>query len=378
MDFHGWHLPLQFGGILQEHAAVRSVAGLFDVSHMGKIHIHGADSAELLDRLSPNTMAHRSGAARYTHLLREDGTILDDVIVTCLGSQDYFMVCNGGPREAVLRWLHLRDAAVDLKDLTMGTCCMALQGPAAARILQEFTAINLAMFRPFRGACIPVSIPQPIAGRLPVETEGWGDHRIAFLEALGLPPMLGGVAEDGEVALVTRTGYTGEDGFEIICPGPVGRIIWDGLLLQGQAEGLKPCGLGARDSLRLEMGYLLSGQDFDGGQTTLETGYDWIIKWDHPFIGSEALERQRRSGEYRRWVGLLVEDKGIPRSGQDVFKGEAVVGRVTSGTLSPTLGRGIAMAYLEPRLATVGGRVEIAIRERRAVATVVKPPFIPR
>lgn len=388
VDFHGWHLPLQFSGILQEHEAVRTHAGLFDVSHMGKLVLRGPGSADFLDRLSPNPVAREAGMAKYTHLLREDGTILDDVIVACLGRDDYLMVCNGAPREAVVAWLRSHGPPREFQDLTFDLVCLALQGPRAAAILQGLTPHPLGTIASFGGALVEFLLPEGFhvqrtgasgAEGVPVEMEGWGSHTEGLLRAFGRGPMsVARRTRAAEVSFVTRTGYTGEDGFEIIAPNPVGQVVWDALLWLGEKEGVKPCGLGARDTLRLEMGYLLSGQDFDGHQTTLETGYQWLIKWDHDFVGKAALERQKLQGNYQRWMGLVLEDRGIPRSGQEVWAGGKGVGRVTSGTLSPTLHRGIAMAYLDPEVAKVGERVEVGIRGRNVGAQVVKPPFVHR
>jgi aminomethyltransferase len=393
VEFHGWTLPLQFSGILAEHRAVREHVGIFDVSHMGKISVEGVEVEAWLDRLSPNPVPRVEGRARYTHLLREDGTILDDVIIMNIGAKGFLMVCNAGTREAVVGWLRQHSEGQAIRDMTLDIACMALQGPRAAPLLSILAGGKVTGMRPFHGRTVEVILPEglgaetpkaPKASPVPLETVGWGAPPSSF--ALGLAP---GVAPQvaapevvaapqpaAEPVLVTRTGYTGEDGFEIFASDHVAEALWPLLLQLGERFGLKPCGLGARDTLRMEMGYLLSGQDFDSQRTTLETGHDWVIKWDHEFIGREALEAQRRRGGYRRWTGMVVGTRGIPRRGNRVMAEGKVVGEVTSGTLSPTLGQGIALGYLEEAYSSPGTEVCIEVRGRELGARVVKPPFI--
>jgi aminomethyltransferase len=392
IEFNGWELPVQYSGILEEHHSVRDAAGLFDVSHMGKIIVQGPGAHAFLERLSPNTISTKRGAARYTHLLRDDGTIIDDVIVTCLDHDDYLMVCNAGPHPTVLEWLREHAQGQDVRDVTTDVVCLALQGPRAERILQTLTTFNLASLGSFRGGVVEVIMaegfqtqvrgaPYSILLRsVPVEIEGWGSHTPAFLRDFGLggptPRDPAIFSPSTELCLVTRTGYTGEDGFELFAPNAVGRALWGLLHYVGDKYGLRPCGLGARDTLRMEMGYLLSGQDFDGSQTTLQTGYDWVVKWDHDFIGRRSLERQRNRGDYTRWGGLVLEERGVPRHGCKILADGTQVGTVTSGTLSPTLRRGIALGYVGPEHAVPGTKLTMDIRGRGVPARVVKTPFI--
>lgn len=378
IEFGGWEMPLQYSGIVEEHLTVRRDVGLFDVSHMGKLLVTGADAHAFLDGLSANDIATTDGRARYTQLLREDGTIIDDLIITTLSPTQFFIVCNAGPRPAVVAWLEShRPAGVALEDLTLGHLCLALQGPKAPALLQRFTGVDLGEVRPFWGVAIDF---HAAAGRgteepLPVETKGWGwpavDHLMAA--AGGLRPTS---VSGGPSFLITRTGYTGEPGFELFPPAAPGCRVWEALLAAGAVDGIRPIGLGARDTLRLEKGYLLSGQDFTGTQTPLETNSGWIVKWNRPFVGREALEAQRARGDHARLVGLKMLDRGIPRHGCSVLADGAQVGAVTSGTLSPSLRVGVALASVDPQHASVGAKLEVDIRDVPHPAQVVRLPFL--
>ncbi|MCI4371242.1 MAG: glycine cleavage system protein T [Thermoplasmata archaeon] len=378
IEFGGWEMPLQFSGIVEEHLTVRKAVGLFDVSHMGKIFVEGPGAHGFLDGLSANDIPTAPGRARYTHLLRDDGTILDDVIVTCLAPTRFFLVCNAGPRAAVWSWLH-EHAKVDVAfvDRTTEFLCLALQGPRAPELLQRFTSVELARIRPFAGALIDFVPPAPWGAHpraVPSEIEGWGRPGPAApaISARGEPTVSGGRAS----FLVTRTGYTGEAGFELFPASEEGRWVWESILKAGRDDGIRPIGLGARDTLRLEKGYLLSGQDFDGRQTPLEVNCAWVVKWDRPFVGREALERQRSRDDYRRLVGLRMEDRGIPRHGHRVLAGPSEVGLVTSGTISPSLRVGIALASVDKRASPMGTSLSVDIRGTPHPARVVKLPFL--
>ncbi len=378
IEFGGWEMPLQYSGILEEHLAVRRAVGLFDVSHMGKLLVGGKSARAFLDGLSANDVPLRPGRAKYTHLLRADGTILDDVIVTCLAPSQYFVVCNAGPRPAVLAWLGShRPADVLIDDLTASHLCLALQGPKAPELLARLTPFDVAALKPFWGAVIDFrskAAGGPETG-VPSEAEGWGsatqDPLMAAAHEGGGTPISGGPG-----FLVTRTGYTGEAGFELFPPAAPGRALWERLISEGADLEIRPVGLGARDTLRLEKGYLLSGQDFDGRQTPLEVNSDWVVKWDRAFVGREALERQRTRGDYRRLVGLRMEDKGIPRHACPVLADGRAVGAVTSGTMSPSLRVGIALASVDPAHAAVGGHLDVDIRGVAHPAQIVRLPFL--
>ena len=378
ITFGGWEMPLQFSGIVEEHLTVRRAVGLFDVSHMGKIFVEGAGAHAFLDSLSANEIPIAEGRARYTHLLREDGTIIDDVIVTCLAPDRFFLVCNAGPRPAVMAWLTThRMSDVRLADCTSEFLCLALQGPRAPELLQRFTSIDVGRVKPFGGAVIDFVPPLPWGAApraVPPEIQGWG--RPPPMDSIR-PPRGEPIVSGGRIAfLATRTGYTGEAGFELFPPAAHGLGVWEALLVAGADVSIRPIGLGARDTLRLEKGYLLSGQDFDGHQTPLEVNSAWLVKWDRVFVGREVLEKQRTRDDYPRLVGLRMEDRGIPRPGYRVLADRSDIGRVTSGTMSPSLRVGIALASVEKRVAAVGTSLAVDIRGTPHPARVVRLPFL--
>jgi aminomethyltransferase len=379
IEFAGWEMPLQYGGIVEEHLTVRRTVGLFDVSHMGKLLVRGPSAHAFLDALSANDIATSTGRARYTHLLRADGTILDDVIVTTLSPTEFFVVCNAGSRPSVVAWLEARQPPdVQLEDLTSTHLCLALQGPRAPELLQRFTTVDLAALRPFWGVGLDFHWPEALVPQasFPVESKGWGWPEADPLMAA--PSKVGSTsASGGPCFLVTRTGYTGEAGFELFPPTVPGVRVWGALVASGADMGLEPVGLGARDTLRLEKGFLLSGQDFTGQQTPLEVNSEWVVKWEHAFLGRDALMAQRSRGDYRRLVGLRMKDRGIPRHGCPVLgTGRAPLGTVTSGTLSPSLWVGVALASVEPHLAAAGTALDVEIRGVRHPAQVVRLPFL--
>ena len=378
IEFAGWEMPLQYAGIVEEHLTVRKAVGLFDVSHMGKIFIEGRESHAFVDFLSANDIPSTPGRARYTHVLRDDGTILDDVIVTCLAPDRFFMVCNAGPRAAVLAWLQAHaESGVRLADRTGDFLCLALQGPRAPELLQRFTSVDLSKVKSFSGAVLDFVPPAPWGAApraVPPEIEGWGS-RTAMDPSM--PPRREPSVSDGRTAfLATRTGYTGEAGFELFPTSGEGPAAWEALLRSGEDLGTRPIGLGARDTLRLEKGYLLSGQDFDGHQTPLEVNSAWLVKWDRPFLGREALERQRARDNYRRLVGIRMDDRGIPRHGHPILLRGNQAGHVTSGTMSPSLRVGIALGSVDKSASAVGTPLDVDIRGTSHPAHVVKLPFL--
>ncbi len=373
-QFSGWAMPLQYVGIVEEHLAVRRSVGLFDVSHMGKIFLEGEGAHALLDRLSAGRIPSDPGRGRYTHILREDGTTLDDVIVTCLSKDRYFVVCNAAARASVVAWFNERGpASVVVVDRTKDFLCLALQGPRASDVLERWTTRGVRSLRRFEGAVLDSPAWREGTSALPPpEIEGWGgppkDH-----PRPGEPAVSGGNVR----LLVTRTGYTGEEGFELFPPVASGVGTWEALLALGHAEGIRPVGLGARDTLRLEKGYLLAGRDFDGRQTPLELGCGWLVGWDRAFVGKDALKAQRSLGDYPRLVGLRMEGRGIPRQGQRVAAWDGtLVGLISSGTLSPSLGVGIALASVPQAHAAPGSRLRVEIRQRLHPARVERLPFL--
>jgi aminomethyltransferase len=341
VEFAGWDMPVQYAGILEEHDAVRTRAGLFDVSHMGEVVFRGPKALEALNRVFTNDLSKvADGQAQYGCLCRENGGIVDDVVVYRRSAEDLLVCVNASNRAKDFEWLKARAGGtpgVDLQNESDAWAQLALQGPLAPQILQRLTTVNLSAIR---------------------------TYRFALGEVAGVP------------AIVARTGYTGEDGFEVFCPADAGPKLWDALLEAGQPEKAQPCGLGARDSLRLEMAYRLYGNDMDDGTTPLEAGLAWVVKLDKgDFVGRDALVRQKEQGLAKKLVGFVLTDTGIPRHGYDVLQEGRTVGTVTSGTKSPSLKIAIGLAYVPPALAAEGSTFGVDIRGRAAAARVVKTPF---
>ncbi|MFZ5854262.1 MAG: glycine cleavage system aminomethyltransferase GcvT [Chloroflexota bacterium] len=344
VEFGGWLMPLQYSGILDEHRAVRERAGLFDLSHMGELFVEGPEAgAALAYALVTNPPALAVGRAHYSMICDPDGGILDDLIVYRLAEERFLVVANAGNAQLVSDSLAERIAGhrAVLDDRSLATALCAVQGPRSVDILAPLTNVDLASLR---------------------------YYAIAEGEVAGLP------------ALVARTGYTGEDGFEIFVETGRGEALWDALLAAGRPFGCVPVGLGARDTLRLEAGMPLYGNELDRTTNPFEAGLGRVVKLDKPgdFVGRAALERVAREGVTRRLVGLVVRGRGIARHGYPVYVGERRTGVVTSGTQSPTLGYPIAMAYVAPGDAEPGTIVEVGIRDQRVAAEVVALPFYRR
>ena len=336
VDFHGWELPVQFESILKEHAAVRTHCGLFDVSHMGQVWVKGPDALAFLQKVNTNDIGRIGpGKAVYSHLPNERGGVVDDVIVSCLAKDRYFVVVNAATAEADFAWFqkHAKGLDVELENKSDYYGMIAVQGPKAAQIIS-------------------------ICG---------------FEEAVKLPRF--GALETSvfdQPSLITRTGYTGEDGFEFIVPNEIVSRVWDNLLLKGRSLGAVPCGLGARDTLRLEAGYLLYGQDIDREHTSFEAGYGWVVKLDKgEFLGREALQKQKAEGLKRRMTGIKLLERGVPRPGAVVTG----LGALCSATFSPTLQAGIGMGYLSNPALKPGDKVSVELHGRAVPAEVVKIPF---
>jgi aminomethyltransferase len=333
-------MPVQYPtGITAEHHAVRRAAGLFDVSHMGEVEIRGPQALDLLQYVTSNDVSRiEVGQAQYGVLLSERGTMLDDLIVYRLADH-YLAVVNGAGRERDVAWLreHAARFDVDVVDRSDDFALLALQGPAAERVLRRLTDLPLGEI---------------------------GYYRFREGDIDGVP------------AIVSRTGYTGELGFELYVPTERGAALWRGLLDAGRDDGLLPAGLGARDSLRLEMGYILFGTDADDGRTPLEAGLGWATKLDKgEFLGREALREQKQRGVAERLAGFRLLERGFPRAGYEITRDGDAVGRVTSGVVSPSLGQGIGLGYVAADAAKPGTRVDVVIRNQRIAAEIVRPPF---
>ncbi|MDI3327644.1 MAG: glycine cleavage system aminomethyltransferase GcvT [Alicyclobacillaceae bacterium] len=342
IEFGGWDMPVQFSGILEEHRAVRERAGLFDVSHMGEIEIRGPGSSELIQRLVTGDVRGLSpGRAMYTLMCRPDGGTLDDLLVYRLDGEHFLLVVNAATAAKDLAWiLEHRTVSASVRDCTGDTGLLALQGPAASSILEPLTEVPLRSLKPFHFA----------------------RGRVAGIEVW-----------------ISRTGYTGEDGFELFVGASGALNLWNRLLEAGRPAGLVPAGLGARDTLRLEAGLPLYGHELTEEITPLEAGLERFVKWESgDFIGKEALMAQREKGLARRLAAFVMEDRGVPRAGYPVLFEGRTVGWVTSGTFGPTVGRNIGFALVEADRATEGSELEILIRHRALKATVVPRPFYRR
>ena len=344
VPFGGWDMPVEYSGITAEHLAVRSAAGLFDVSHMGEIEIAGKDALAAVQHISSNDASRlQVNQAHYSALTTPEGTFVDDLLVYRFAPNHFLMVVNASNIEKDYAWIakHAPEAGdVAVVNSSDRYALIAIQGPKAQNILQTLTAIDLGAIKYY-----------------------WFAH--------------------GEIAgirgTVSRTGYTGEDGFEIFVPPAMGPRLWDALLTAGQPEGLAPCGLGARDTLRLEAAMRLYGNDIDDTTTVLEADLNWMIGWKKSnFIGQDALRQQKERGLTRRIVGFTMVDRAIARHGHPVMSGSEQIGYVTSGTQTPYLKKSIGMAYVPLSLAEPGSHLEIDIRGRRAKAIVVALPFYKR
>lgn len=339
IEFGGWEMPVQYSSILAEHHAVRTRAGLFDLSHMGEIEIAGPRALEVCQELLVTDVARvQLCQAQYSVLCYPDGGCVDDVIIYRVETDRYLLCVNAANIEKDWNWVSEHDQGrAQLRNCSEDYALIALQGPRSVEILQPLIASDLSLIRRYWSA-------------------------------------LGEVA--GRRALIARTGYTGEDGFELFVDAADSSSIWSACLDSGQQIGLAPVGLGARDTLRLEAGMLLYGNDLDAETSPLEAGLARLVRFDkEKFIGREALLRQQTEGVGKQLIGFKMEAAGIPRHGYTLWVGSDRVGTVTSGTQSPTLGVGIGLGYVQPSYATVDAVLEVEIRNRRVPARVVKLPF---
>ncbi len=336
VPFAGFEMPVQYRSIKEEHLAVRRAVGLFDVSHMGQIHIAGPGALPSLERLASCPIATlRPGRVRYGLLCNEAGGVVDDVTVYRLGEEAFFLCVNAANIEKDYRWC-VRHATADaeVRDRSQETGLLALQGPESAARLQPLTDAPLAPLRRFRSVAT----------------------RVAGVEAL-----------------VSRTGYTGSDGFELYLPAGHSVEVWKALC----EGGALPCGLGARDTLRLEAALPLYGHELDDATSPLEAGLERFVKLESGgFLGAPALRRQRERGLSRRLVGFEMVGRGIARSGYPIVSEGEPVGLVTSGGPSPSLGKAIGLGYVPPALSSIGARLDIRVRERPVEARIVETPFV--
>jgi aminomethyltransferase len=345
IDFGGWELPVQFSSIKEEHEAVRTKAGLFDVSHMGEIEVKGPDSLKFLQKMLTNDFSKmKNGGAKYTAMCYENGGTVDDLLVYKIEDNHYLLVVNASNIDKDFNWLHDHlEGEVTLENLSENTALLAIQGPLAEKVLQK------------------------IAG----ETDLSKISYFKFQQQVKL---------NGINALVSRTGYTGEDGFEVYCDANDAVKIWRDILHEGQNDGVIPCGLGSRDTLRFEATLALYGQELSPEISPLEAGIGFAVKLtkDVNFIGKDALLKQKENGIERKSAGIEMIDKGIPRHGYPVYKGEEKIGEVTTGTQSPSLKRNIGLVLVKSEFTELGSEVEVEIRGKRLKAKVVPTPFYKR
>lgn len=341
VEFAGWEMPVQYTGILDEHAAVRTKAGLFDVSHMGEVEVRGPHALEACQRISTNDLSRiRDGQAQYSLLCLPSGGVVDDVIFYRRSETLFFLCVNAGNREADFEWIREQATGAEVVDRSDEFAQLALQGPRATSILERLTGLSLASAPAF-----------------------------SFSD----------VVARGVRVMAARTGYTGEDGWEIYCAAADAVDMWSALCEAGAPEGMQPAGLGARDTLRLEAALPLYGHELTRETTPLEAGLARFVRTGKgEFLGRDELLAQERDGVRRRLVGIEMTGAGIPRQGYPVRRDGVVVGAVTSGTKSPTLNKAIGLAYVEAVCAEIDTAVDVEIRNKTVAARVVPRPFYRR
>ena len=354
IEFGGWEMPVHYTSITDEHLAVRNAAGIFDISHMGEVTVSGAAAADFLNHVLTNDIRKLTpGLGQYTLLCNERGGVIDDLYAYCLAEGVYFLVINASRIEADVAWLQARAAAfgrgseLRLTDASHNYSAVAVQGPRVAGFIESVVP----------GAAISA-------------------QRVARVSDLKKNEIAGFNFGKGSV-LVSRTGYTGEDGFEIVGEAPAIQQVWDGVLNQGRACGVKPCGLGARDTLRTEVCYPLYGHELNEDTSPIEAGVGFFVALDKPdFIGRAVLAEQKAGGARKKCVAFKMAGRSAPpRPGYPIWIAGTQVGEVVSGTQSPSLGVGIGMGYVAPGLAKAGQAIEIEIRGQRAPAVVVQKPI---
>ena len=339
-EFSGWEMPLYYSGVTDEHEVVREGAGIFDIGHMGRIEILGKDSLPLLQTLTVRDVARiPSGSSEYTLICNQSGGIIDDILISKRGKNRFFLCVNAGNREKIVSMITKRGEGFNFKlnDLTGNTGMIALQGPRATTILDMVVPRGIGSLKPWRIEEIEIG---------------------------------------GKSMIASMTGYTGEIGYEIIMDYYDCKVVWEELADAGRGYGIKPCGLGARDTLRLEMGYLLHGNDIDENTTPFEAGLGWLVDLNkEDFIGKTAILDQKKKAPLRRLIFFELLQKGVPRKGFRIFSDGKEIGVVTSGNISPMLRKGIGIGYVQAEYAKPGVEVLIDIRGKVVPANIVNRPF---
>ena len=344
IDFGGWAMPVQYTNVIDEHKATRNAAGLFDICHMGEIEVKGTQALDLLQLILTRNLADQTREqVKLSALLNEEGGIIDDLTVYKLDENSYMLVTNATPKDRDWQWINsiqkqkLFDCT--LEDISERMGKLDLQGPRSEEILQKLTKTNLKTLR-FYHFC---------------------ESQVAGIQTI-----------------ISRSGYTGEDGFEIYADADVIGNIWDKLMIAGEPLGMKPAGLGARDTLRLEAGMMLNGQDMNESVSPLEVPYSWIVDAHKEFVGKAALMARKNSGIGNKLVGIEMTGRGIARHGYKVFHNQQEIGIVTSGTFSPTLNKAIGLAFVDMTCSAPETQITVAIRDTMAEAKIVKLPFYKR
>ena len=340
VPFAGYNMPVQYEGVNVEHETVRNAVGVFDVSHMGEFLIEGEHALELIQKVTSNDASKLIiGKAQYSCLPNDDGGIVDDLIVYRVKEDTYLLVVNASNIEKDWNWIQSKnDVGATMRDLSEDYSLLAIQGPKAIEAMQSLTSEDLSAIK---------------------------FYNFVVGDFAGI-----------EHVIISATGYTGSGGFEIYCKNTEVKQIWDKVLEAGADYGIKPIGLAARDTLRLEMGYCLYGNDIDDTTSPIEAGLGWITKFTKDFTNSEALKAEKERGPERKLIAFELDERGIPRHGYDIVDGNGnKIGVVTSGTMSPSLGKGIGLGYVPPVFSDVNSKINIQIRKNAIPATVVKLPF---
>ena len=340
VPFAGYDMPVRYSSDLDEHHTVRRAVGIFDVSHMGEFRVRGPQALDLIQRVTSNDASKLAdGKAQYSCLPNRDGGIVDDLLVYKLADEDYLLVVNASNIEKDWNWIQqFNTQGVEMEDISDRTSLFAVQGPKAIAALQPLTDVDLG------------SIPY-----------------YSFVQ---------GTFAGAPDVIISATGYTGAGGFELYIPNESAALVWDKIMTAGQAHGIKPIGLGARDTLRLEMGYSLYGNDIDDTTSPLEAGLGWITKFTKDFTNADYLKKQKEAGVTKKLVAFVMDGPGIPRGHYELVDAAGQkIGDVTSGTQSPSLSKGIGLGYVKAELATPGTQIFVQIRGKNLPATVSKLPL---
>ncbi|WP_289040771.1 glycine cleavage system aminomethyltransferase GcvT [uncultured Zobellia sp.] len=341
VPFAGYNMPVSYEGVNVEHETVRNGVGVFDVSHMGEFLIEGPKALELIQKVTSNDASKLTiGKAQYSCLPNETGGIVDDLIVYRIKEETYLLVVNASNIDK--DWAHIskynEEIGATMRNISDGFSLLAIQGPKAVEAMQSLTSVDLASIK---------------------------FYNFVVADFAGI-----------EHVIISATGYTGSGGFEIYCKNSEVQQVWDKVFEAGAAHGIKPIGLAARDTLRLEMGYCLYGNDIDDSTSPFEAGLGWITKFTKDFVNSDALAKIKAHAPERKLIGFELDERGIPRQGYDIVDGQGnKIGVVTSGTMSPSLGKGIGLGYVPTVFTETGSKIHIQIRKNAVSATVVKPPF---